>query len=223
MVVQDDGKIVMTASGGFDTEDFVVARFNSDGSPDTSFGSAGTVATDFAGHNDFVWDIATYGNDQILVIGSPQLSASDSYFGLARYLGDDTPASADLSVTMGSALGQDHFGNRFITYTMKLADNGPDKAYYATLKDRLPLETTFQSLTVPAGWVVYSKPAVGQWGTVSFSRTRFGPQSANVTLVVKVLPNISHVGVTNRATFTSSFTADPDLANNTASTQTTVP
>ena len=46
MAVQRDGKIVMVG-GRF--IDFVLARFNADGSPDTSFGNGGKVTTDIAG------------------------------------------------------------------------------------------------------------------------------------------------------------------------------
>jgi uncharacterized delta-60 repeat protein len=50
LALQPDGKVVLAgtrtgASGGF-SADFVVARFNADGSPDAGFGSGGTVVTD---------------------------------------------------------------------------------------------------------------------------------------------------------------------------------
>lgn len=52
LVLQADGKLV--AAGGafpstFDAEDFALARYHSDGSLDTSFGTGGLVRTDFAG------------------------------------------------------------------------------------------------------------------------------------------------------------------------------
>src|SRR5437764_451212 len=54
MVVQADGKIVLagqTLSVGT-SYDFALARFNANGSLDTTFGSAGHVVTDFNGHVD---------------------------------------------------------------------------------------------------------------------------------------------------------------------------
>src|SRR5439155_25260046 len=54
LALQSDGKIIVVGSeyGGSGSSeasetDFIVARYNSDGSPDTSFGSGGQVATNF--------------------------------------------------------------------------------------------------------------------------------------------------------------------------------
>ncbi len=49
MAIQSDGKILV---GGTDGSDFLLARFNSNGSLDTSFGSSGRVTTDFASSSD---------------------------------------------------------------------------------------------------------------------------------------------------------------------------
>ncbi len=46
LVIQPDGKIVAAGRAG---SDFVVARYNTDGSPDASFGSGGRATTDFGG------------------------------------------------------------------------------------------------------------------------------------------------------------------------------
>jgi uncharacterized delta-60 repeat protein len=227
MAIQADGKVILSTSAGSQFSDFQAVRFNADGSLDTTFGNGGNVNTDFFGHIDHASAITTYGNEQFIIAGDAVSIDSNGAildeFALARYQGNGTPASADLSAAMASTLSQDQLGNRYITYTIKTGDGGPNNAYYVTLKDRLPLETAFQSLTIPSGWVVYSQPAVGQWGTVSISRSLFGPQSATIRLVVKVHPSVTHATIKNNATFTSSFTADPNTANNTATTQTNVP
>ena len=51
VVIQPDGKIVVAGDslGPQMNGDFAVARFNSDGSLDTSFGIGGVVTTDFSG------------------------------------------------------------------------------------------------------------------------------------------------------------------------------
>src|SRR4051812_4671717 len=54
VLVQPDGKIV---AGGWSNQgrtsyDFLVARYNADGTLDTSFGSGGRAATDFGGGAD---------------------------------------------------------------------------------------------------------------------------------------------------------------------------
>ena len=47
MVVQADGKIVTAGAVFGSPNHFALARYNSDGSLDTSFGTGGKVVTDF--------------------------------------------------------------------------------------------------------------------------------------------------------------------------------
>src|SRR5436309_372857 len=47
VAVQADGKIVVAGISPAPTSDFSIARFNPDGTLDTSFGSGGFVTTDF--------------------------------------------------------------------------------------------------------------------------------------------------------------------------------
>src|SRR5690349_15825969 len=55
VVLQPDGKIV---AAGFAGDDFGLARANSDGSLDATFGTAGRVTTDFAGASDAATGLA---------------------------------------------------------------------------------------------------------------------------------------------------------------------
>ena len=166
MAIQADGKVVLSTSAGTQFTDFQAVRFNTDGSVDTTFGNGGNVSTDFFGRIDHANAITTYGNEQVIIAGDAVSIDSNGVildeFALARYQGDE-PTSADLGGNVHAQSGSS--GNRYITYTIKTGDGGPNNAYYVTLKDRLPLETAFQSITMPSGWVVYSQPAVGQWGT----------------------------------------------------------
>src|SRR5262249_10112024 len=65
LVVQPDGKIVVAGSSGLPNGpfgnviyDFAVARYNSAGTLDTSFGSGGRVTTDFGGNTDEAFGVA---------------------------------------------------------------------------------------------------------------------------------------------------------------------
>lgn len=89
VLVQSDGKIILAgstqtdiASGGGTNVDFALARLNSDGTPDSTFGTGGKATANF-GVNDSIADIALDGNGQILAAGS-----SDSHTALARFLND---------------------------------------------------------------------------------------------------------------------------------------
>ena len=89
VVVQADGKVVtagaVEASSGTGF-DFLLSRYNADGSPDVTFGQGGSVRTDFAGRSDVARAVAVQSNGRIVVAGS-----SGREFALARYLPDGTP------------------------------------------------------------------------------------------------------------------------------------
>lgn len=69
----------------FTYADFAVARFNSDGSPDTTFGPAGTgiVLTDFFGEKDHGWGGALQADGRIVVVGEAN---GFNYIGFVRYM-----------------------------------------------------------------------------------------------------------------------------------------
>ena len=63
---QPDGKIIL---GGMNPYDYVLLRYNKDGSIDESFGNAGTMITDLGGDED-VFAILTQPDGKILVTGA---------------------------------------------------------------------------------------------------------------------------------------------------------
>jgi uncharacterized delta-60 repeat protein len=80
VALQPDGKIVAVGGGGAG-DDFALARYNPNGSLDTSFSGDGKQTTDFGG-NDGASDMAIQANGKIVAVGG---GADD--FALARYLG----------------------------------------------------------------------------------------------------------------------------------------
>ena len=89
MALQADGKIVMVG-GRF--IDFVLARFNADGTPDTSFGTGGTVTTDIAGGfaQERARAVAIQPDGKIVVAGESSLPSGDLAIALVRYNLDGT-------------------------------------------------------------------------------------------------------------------------------------
>jgi uncharacterized delta-60 repeat protein len=87
LALQADGKLV--AAGITETpagSDFAVARYNTDGTVDTSFGTGGTVTTDFAGGNDSANAVAVQADGKLVAAGSSStISPPDENFALARY------------------------------------------------------------------------------------------------------------------------------------------
>ena len=88
MALQNDGKVVM-AGGTF--ADFVLARFNADGTVDTGFGDRGKVTTDIGGRfaQEEALAVAVQGDGKIVVAGYTSQPAPT--FALVRYHSDGTP------------------------------------------------------------------------------------------------------------------------------------
>jgi uncharacterized delta-60 repeat protein len=96
VAVQPDGKIVIAG-----TPNFLVARYNADGSLDAGFGAGGHTVTSFNGFNDQAWAVAVQpqadGTDKIVVAGITTITVKSkrttSYYdlyALARYNADGT-------------------------------------------------------------------------------------------------------------------------------------
>lgn len=91
------GKILVASGHG----DFILTRYNSDGSLDTSFSGDGRVTTDFNNNVDRVSGIAVQSDGKILVAGD-SYNSNVSKFALVRYNSDgslDTSFSGDGKVT----------------------------------------------------------------------------------------------------------------------------
>jgi uncharacterized repeat protein (TIGR01451 family) len=133
------------------------------------------------------------------------------------------PVTADLSLTKADTPDPVLTGKN-LTYTLTVSNAGPSAVDDAVLNDPLPANTTFQSLTAPAGWSC-TTPAVGSTGTVTC-----GPASleagatASFTLVVKVSGAAGGTTLSNTATVSSDEfdPTDPNTANNSATATTTV-
>ncbi|MFM7426020.1 MAG: DUF4347 domain-containing protein [Elainella sp.] len=105
VVLQSDGKLVVTGFtgvtlDGFRRSFFALLRYNSDGTPDTSFGDNGKVMTDFGGTSQPARGIIQQSDGKLVVTGSRYLFGEQ--FALARYNSDgslDTSFGDDGKVT----------------------------------------------------------------------------------------------------------------------------
>ena len=71
MVIQPDNKIVVGgyAVNGSGNKDFALARYNYDGTLDSTFGTGGKVTTDFNGTSDRIWGLALQSDGKIVAVG----------------------------------------------------------------------------------------------------------------------------------------------------------
>ncbi len=87
VVLQPDGKLIVAGTtGGPTTSDFLIVRYNGDGSLDTSFGNGGKVLTDF-GMQDYAHAIAVQPDGKIVAAGVGEGPSSTNTV-LARYNAD---------------------------------------------------------------------------------------------------------------------------------------
>jgi uncharacterized delta-60 repeat protein len=87
VVVQPDGRIVVGGHVGArfgSPSDFALARYEADGSPDTTFGVAGAVVTDFAGFTDRAHQVLLQADGKIVLGGHATISGGNDY-AVVRY------------------------------------------------------------------------------------------------------------------------------------------
>ncbi len=86
VAIQPDGKIVMAGNSSNGTNrDFVVIRYNSNGSLDTTFGTGGKVATDIGTGDDIGNSVVIQPDGKIVVAGLSYIDAPIISFAIVRY------------------------------------------------------------------------------------------------------------------------------------------
>jgi uncharacterized delta-60 repeat protein len=85
IAIQSDGKIVAAgwASDGI-SNDFAVARYNADGTLDTSFSSDGKIITALVAANDTAYSVAIQANGKIVLVGY-SYNGTNNDFAIVRY------------------------------------------------------------------------------------------------------------------------------------------
>jgi uncharacterized repeat protein (TIGR01451 family) len=122
---------------------------------------------------------------------------------------------ADLAITKMDSPDPAHVGQN-LTYTVRVTNNGPDRALGVIVTDQLPKNAGYGSSTSTQGscTIKPSKNAV-----VCTIGTMTGGASVTITLIVKPT---SKGTITNTASVTLTSPTDPTTANNTATATTTV-
>ncbi|MCF7734399.1 MAG: choice-of-anchor D domain-containing protein, partial [Akkermansiaceae bacterium] len=110
LFARSDGKIVVAGAA---STDFGVARLNTDGTLDTSFGTAGTVMTDFGtGTTDYAETALMQSDGRIIVAGRVSTATHGYDFGLVRYQADGAldasfGTGGKVSTTVGGGNAED--------------------------------------------------------------------------------------------------------------------
>src|SRR5215208_2458694 len=140
LALQSDGKIIAAGTdfvdfnpGDMSDTDFALARYNQDGSLDTTFGNGGTVTTDFLGHEDDVFSVLIQTDGKIVAVGSANSPVDYYNFAVAGYLPN---GALDTAFGTGGKMRTD-FGNNDldIAYAAALQPDGKIVAAGTTVFD----------------------------------------------------------------------------------------
>ena len=132
VAVQPDGKVITAGATDGAPADFLLRRFNVDGSPDLSFGTGGSVRTDHLGRSDVARAVVLQPDGRIVVAGS-----SNRELAVVRYLPNGAP---DPSFS-GDGIVTTSFG--FTAAALDVALQPDGKIVAAGSAGALPGESTF--------------------------------------------------------------------------------
>jgi uncharacterized delta-60 repeat protein len=130
VAVQPNGKIVAAGTafrapqtGASSGSDFALARYNINGSLDTSFGSLGKVTKDIDGGEDYAYAVVVQPDGKILAAGSAEVNAANSNtrFTLVRYNPD---GKLDSGFGTAGVVSTDFFGTENIATSVALQADG---------------------------------------------------------------------------------------------------
>jgi uncharacterized delta-60 repeat protein len=87
LLLLPDARFILVGKAGLDTDDFALARYNSDGSPDATFDGDGKTAADFALGQSLAYAVAQQGDGKLVVAGAQRLGrATGTAFTVTRLL-----------------------------------------------------------------------------------------------------------------------------------------
>jgi len=101
IVLQANGKIIIAGykySSEIINDDFLIIRYNADGSLDSTFGDDGIVTTDMQNSYDHSSSVVLKTDGRIVVAGNTRTkySSFDNHFAVVRYMGSSGPVSVDV-------------------------------------------------------------------------------------------------------------------------------
>ncbi len=121
VAIQPDGKIIVAGYGGTlrSPIGFALARYNSDGSPDATFGTNGQVTTDFGtSYRSGLADVAVQPDGKIIVAGQ-NYNGSNHDFAVVRYNSD---GSLDTTFDVDGKVITDFGGDNLININTASAE-----------------------------------------------------------------------------------------------------
>ncbi|MFF7892429.1 hypothetical protein ACFZDI_11025 [Streptomyces sp. NPDC007907] len=207
VALQTDGKIIAVGTGGaIGNLDFALARYNSDGSLDATFGTGGKVTTDFGGDSG-ASGVALQTDGKIIAVGS------NGDFALARYQGD-SGASAGVDVSVAKAGPATVKVGHRVSYTVTVTNNSTTApATGLTLTDTLTGPGRLRSVTPSQGTCTR---------TTTSASCVLGTLAPGTSATVTVVVQPTATGTISDTATAHAAEPDPAQENNSATATTTV-
>jgi uncharacterized repeat protein (TIGR01451 family) len=185
--------------------------------------TAATVGAGASGTFSVVYKVTAGTAAGTVITDTATVNATNQSFGASSATATDVVAGAtqaDLALTT-IATPSPVFAGNAITYTQTVTNNGPAAATGATFTEATPTNTTFQSISPPAGWTC-TTPAAGATGTITCTDPSVASgASANIVVVLNVPSTVTATSIT-AASSVSATTTDPLSSNNSTSVTTNV-
>ena len=194
LVIQADGKPVLSGSSNNGANyDFAVARYNTNGTLDTSFGVGGKSTTPIGGADDIAYAVALEGDGKIVAAGS-SYNGSSYDFALVRYNSDYLAPTLEFSAPVYSAA--ENSGAATITVLRKGDASSAATVNYATSNGTA---TAGSDYTATTGTVTFSAGDFLKTFSIPIQNdeTNEGNETVNLTLTN---PTGASLGTQNTAT-----------------------
>ncbi len=185
-----------------------------------TFGAGGGLAIGVDGNaGTDVLDNTAIAGHTVTPVGAGSLDGfTGSASGATTFDNIDTISGTNADLAVNASGPSQVVAAATITYSIPVANAGPDAALDATLTDALPPGTTFASLTAPGGWSC-TTPAVNAAGTVTCVKAVMSVGTETFALILNAP---AAPGVVANVADVSSGTADSNLGNNSSPVTTTV-
>lgn len=178
--------------------------------PSVAAGSSGTFSV--------VYTVAGATPSGTVITDTATANATNQAFGSSSAVATDvvaTAGQADLALTTAATPPTVIAGNN-ITYTQTVTNNGPAAASSVSFTEAIPANTTFVSVSAPAGWTCTVTSSV----TCTVSSLAPGA-SADIIVVVNLAPTVSVATITANSSVGPTAN-DPNTANNSTTVTTNV-
>ena len=212
LAVQPDGRIVAAGDGTFlplGARSFVVARFNPDGSLDSTFNSTGMVQTSFGTKDSKATGLALQSDGKIVVAGYYLQGPGNQDFALARYNRDGS-----LDATFGtSGLVTTDFGGSEVATGLAVQSDGKivvvgsngSGASGQIVLARYNGDGTLDSTFGTGGQLMVSNPTTGNASGNAITLQRDGKILVAGSMVASNITNFALVRLLPNGTLDSTF------------------